>query len=141
MKTIVKKYCEECIVYQRNKTLASPAGLLTPLEIPNRVWYDISMVFIDGLPKAAGFDVVLVVVDRFSKYGHFLSLKHPYAAKSVAELFVKEVVQLHGLPKSMASDRDKVFLSHFWRELFRLAETRLNRSTTYHPQSWADGGC
>ena len=67
MKTIVKKYCEECIVCQRNKTLAlSPVGLLTPLEIPNRVWDDISMDFIDGLPKAAGFDVILVVVDRFS---------------------------------------------------------------------------
>ena len=93
MKQDVKKYCEECMICQRNKTLAlSPARLLIPLEVPNRVWEDISMDFVEGLPKVNGFEVILVVVDRFSKYGHFLPLKHPYNAKFVAELFVKEVV-------------------------------------------------
>ena len=65
MKGDMKKYCEECVVCERNKTLAlSPAGLLMPLEIPDTVWSDISMDFIDGLRKAAGFDVSFVVVDR-----------------------------------------------------------------------------
>ena len=64
-----------------------------------------------------------------------MTLKRPYTAKSFAELFIKEVVCLHGYPKSNVSDLDKVFLSNSWRELFRMAGTRLNRSTTYHSQT------
>ena len=105
MKSEVQKYCEECATCQRNKTLAlSPAGLLTPLEIPNRIWEDISMDFIEGLPKSCGQEIIFVVVDRFSKYAHFLGLKHPFDTKMVADLFVKEVVRLHGFPQSIVSD-------------------------------------
>ncbi|KAL0539537.1 hypothetical protein IC582_023752 [Cucumis melo] len=136
MKSDVKTHCESCITCERNKSLAlSPAGLLIPLEIPHQVWSDISMDFIDGLPKAKGCDVILVVVDRLSKYSHFLALKHPYTAKSVAEIFVKEIVRLHRFPTSIVSDQDKVFLSHLWNELFKMAGTKLSKSTTYHPQT------
>lgn len=95
MKLNVKKYCKECWIFQKNKTMVlSCAGLLLPLEIPNSVWSNICMDFVEGLPKSSGYEVIFVVVDRFSKYGHFLSLKHPYTTKTVADLFVKEIVRL-----------------------------------------------
>lgn len=93
------------------------------------------MDFIEGLPKSDGMDIILVVVDRLRKYAHFIPLKDSFNACLVAELFIKEVVRLHGIPKSIVSDHDKVFVSNFWKELFKLQETDLQHSTTYHPQT------
>lgn len=79
--------------------------------------------------------MILVVVDRFSKYAHFRALGHPYTSLSVAQLFMDNVFKLHGLPNSIVSDRDATFLSDFWRELFTLQGVDLQFSSAYHPQT------
>ena len=113
----------------------SPNGLLQPLRIPSQIWTDIALDFTDGLPPSHSYTVILVVVDRLSKCGHFLPLSHPYTAVKVAELFFNNILRLHGLSTSIVSDRDTAFTSKFWQELFKLQGTKLHMSSSYHPQS------
>jgi hypothetical protein len=114
MKGTMQEFVKSCDVCQRQKYLtSSPGGLLQPLPIPERIWEDISMDFITGLPKSKGFEAIFVVVDRLSKYCHFIPLKHPYTARSLADTLCKEIVRLHGVPLTIVSDRDPIFMSHF----------------------------
>lgn len=117
MKRQIQDFVRVCDTCQRQKYLAiSPYGLLQPLAIPEQIWNDVSMDFIMGLPKSRGFEAILVVVDRLSKYSHFISIKHPYTAKSIAEIFTKEVVRLHGVQNSIVNDCDPLFISIFWKD-------------------------
>ena len=93
------------------------------------------MDFIEGLPKVGGKSVILTVVDRFSKYAHFIALGHPYTAASVARAFFDDIVRLHGFLASIVSDRDPVFTGQVWRDLFRMAGVQLRLSTAFHPQT------
>lgn len=132
----VQEFVKACDTCQRQKYAATtPSGLLQPLPIPVLVWSEISMDFITNLPKSNGYEAILVVVDRLSKYSHFIPLKHPFTARSIAFIFVKEVVRLHGVPESILSDRDPLFVSIFWKELFKLIGTVLKMSSAYHPQT------
>ena len=93
------------------------------------------MDFVEGFPKVGGKSVILTIVDRFSKYAHFIALSHPYSAISVARVFFDNIVWLHGFPCSIVSDRDPVFTSNFLSELFRLAGVKLQLSSAFHPQT------
>ena len=136
LKKEVRALVRSCNICQQFKSDTSAyLGLLQPLPIPETIWSDISMDFLEGLPVAKGKSVILVVVDRLSKYAHFLALSHPYSATSVAQLFLENIYKLHGLSNSIVTDRDKIFVSKFWQELFKFMGTQLNLSTSYHPQS------
>jgi hypothetical protein len=103
--------------------------------VASAVWSDIAMDFMEGFPRVHGKSVVLTVVDRFSKYAHFITLGHQYTATLVAHAFFAEILHLHGLLSSVVNDCDATFTNTFWRELFCLSGIRLNISTTFHPQS------
>ncbi|GJR67732.1 retrotransposon-related protein, partial [Tanacetum coccineum] len=87
-----------------------------------------------GLPNSQGKTVIFVVVDRLSKYAHFMALHHPFTASIVAQVFMDNVFKLHELPHYIISERDKVFLSNFWKSLFKVLKVDLHMSTAYHPQ-------
>ena len=93
------------------------------------------MDFVEGLPTSSKQNVILVIVDRFTKYVHFIPLSHRYTVSRVAALFLQHVFKLHGLPSSIVSDRDTAFTSLFWEELFRRQRVDLAMSSSYHPQS------
>jgi len=82
-----------------------------------------------------GFDTILVVVNRLTKYAHFVLLAHPFTTQDIVALYIKEVVRFHGFLSSIVSNRDKIFMSSFWSELFKQAGTTLKMSFAYHPQS------
>lgn len=110
-------------------------GLLQPLPIPVAVWEDVSMDFVIGLPPTKGQAVIVVVVDRLTKYCHLGSLPANYLATLVADYFIKQVVRLHDVPKTIVSDWDKIFISKFWKELFTKSGTTLKISSAYHPET------
>jgi len=104
----------ECLVCQQNKveTIKTP-GLLQPLSIPSQRWEEVSMDFIIGLTKSEGKSVIMVVVDRLTKYAHFCALSHPFKASTISIVFMEAIQKLHGNPKIIVSDRDPIFIGNF----------------------------
>ena len=136
LKDDVLQHVRECLICQQNKSGHTfPAGLLQPLSIPEQKWEGVSMNFITGLPRVQGKDCIFVVVDQLTKYAHFFAIPTDSSAFQIAELFFREIFRLHGLPKTIVSDRDSIFMSMFCQELFRLVGTKLTPSTSYHPQT------
>jgi hypothetical protein len=109
--------------------------LLKPLPVIDAAWQVVTLDFVEGLPKSKGFTIVLVVVDKLTKYAHFLPLAHPYTAAQVAQVYIDNVFKLHGMPTSLVTDCDRIFTSQLWRSQFSLSKTELRMSTAYHLQT------
>jgi hypothetical protein len=137
MKKDVVDYISRCMECQRVKVEhRHPTGLLQPLPIPEWKWEVVTIDFITKFPRTTRqHDSIMVVVDKLTKVAHFIPVKMTHKATNIAEIYMKEIARLHGIPKEIVSDRDSKFTSNFWRGLFKGFGTNLNFSTTYHPQS------
>jgi hypothetical protein len=123
MKPLVHNYVQACIVCQQAKLdRFKSSGLLQPLPIPDESWQIVTMGFIEGLPQSGAVNCILVIFDKFTKFAHFLPIKRPYTTAFVAKIFLDQVYKLHGILQSIVSDRDPIFTSNFWKELFSMAK-------------------
>ncbi|GAB2282774.1 hypothetical protein Dimus_039561 [Dionaea muscipula] len=133
----VERIYGRSVTCQQAKSRVQPHGLYTPLPIPSESCIDISMDFVLGLPRTkTGRDSIFVVIDRFSKMAHFIPCHKTDDAMHVADLFFREIVHLHGLPRTIVSDRDARFLSYFWRALWGKLGAKLLCSMTCHPKTY-----
>jgi hypothetical protein len=134
MRHDVEHYVSQCTICNKAKPRLNPNVLYMPLPIPSVPWEDISMDFVLVLPRTKrGMDSIFVVVNHFSKMDHFIPCHKSDNALHVADLFFFEIVRLHGVPNTIALDRDAKFLSHFWRTLWFKLRTKLLFSTICHP--------
>ncbi|KAA0061226.1 pol protein [Cucumis melo var. makuwa] len=137
MKREVADFISRCLRCQQVKASRQKvAGLLQPLSVPGWKWESVSMNFITGLPRTLkGYTVIWVVVNRLTKSAHFVPWKFTYIASNWGQLYMIEIVRLHGVPVSIVFDRDAHFTSKFWKGLQLALDTRLDFNTTFHPQT------
>jgi transposase InsO family protein len=137
MKIEIARYVARCDICQRVKAIhLRSTRPLQSLPIPEGKWEDISMDFIIGLPKTSkGYDSIWVIVDCFTKVAHFLPMRTLYPTKTYVELYIARIMSLHGVPKTIVSDRGPQFVSRFWEEFHKSLGTKLIHSSAYHPQT------
>jgi hypothetical protein len=136
MKRDLAEYVSLCDTYQRVKAEHQrPVGLLQPLKILEWKWEEIGMDFIVRLPRSPGNDSIWVIMDWLTKVAHFILVKTTYSGAKLAELYMSQIVCLHGVPKKIVLDRGSQFTSKFWEKLHESMDTKLNFSSAYHPQT------
>jgi hypothetical protein len=137
MKIEIARYVARCDTCRRVKAIhMKAAGPLQSLPIPTWKWEDISMDFIVGLPRTAkGYDSIWVIIDRLTKIAHFLPVRVKYIVATYAELYIARILSLHGVPKTIVSDRGPQFVAKFWEAFHKSLGTKLLHSSAYHPQT------
>jgi hypothetical protein len=137
MKIEIARYVPRCDTCRHVKAIhMKAAGPLQSLSVPTWKWEDISMDFIVGLPRTAkGYDSIWVIIDRLTKIAHFLPVRVKYTVATYAELYIAHILSLHGVSKTIVSDRRPQFVSKFWEELHKALDTKLLHSLAYHPQT------
>jgi hypothetical protein len=136
MDDFIRRYVQSCDRCQRTKLQhKSPSGLLRPLPIPTDLWRSISLDFIVKLPTSNGFNSILVVVDRLSKMAHFIACNESITSPELAELMLRNVFRLHGLPDEIISDRGPQMIAGFWKALLTRLQIERKLSTARHPQT------
>jgi hypothetical protein len=143
MKEIVTKYVNGCVMCSTCKPTNRKLRLYSPLSVPSYPWEIISMDFVGGLPMSKkGHDYLYVVVDRFNKICILIPCKNHITIEKTTNIFFQYVWVHFGLPTSIILDRDTRFLGDFWISLWRMMNTKLKRSTSFHPQTdGIDRGC
>ena len=137
MKKEIEGFVSRCLTCQQVKAEhQKPAGKIQPLLISVWKWDKITMDFVTGLPRTRRqHNAIWVIVDRLTKSAHFLPVSNDDPLDKLAQLYVEEIVRLHGVPLSIVSDRDPRFTSRFWSSLQDAIGTRLHFSTAFHPQT------
>jgi hypothetical protein len=137
MKKEIAEFVYACLVCQKSKIEhQKPSGLMQPLFVPKWKWDSISTDFVEALPKTVkGFDSIWVIVDRLTKSTHFVPIKIGMSVAKLAEIYIEQIVRLHGIPSSIVFDRDPRFTSKFWESLQVALGTKLRLSSAYHPQT------
>ena len=137
MKRDVTEYVSKCLTCRQVKVEHQvSSGLLNPIPIPQWKWDNIAINFVFDLPlMQKKHDSLWLIIDRLTKSAQFIPIRIDYSMDRLAELYVDEIVRLHGVPLSMVSDQDLRFISRFWKELQSALGTRLNFSTAFHPQT------
>lgn len=136
MRKDTERYVANCHTCRRTKaTRHAPHGVLRPLPVPHQPWQDISIDFVTGLPTSNGFDSICVIVDRLTKQRHLVPCLSTINAEELASLFLSNVFRLHGLPKTIVSDRGPQFAARFWKHLCHCMEIDPRLSTAFHPET------
>ena len=137
MKRHVGDFVRQCLTCQQVKAEhQKPARLLQPLEVVEWKWEHVTMDFVTHLPRTPQrHDAVWVIVDQLPKSAHFLAVLMTFTLKRFYRLYIREIVQLHGVPVSIVSDRDPRFTTHFWKSFQNAMGIRLTMSTAFHPQT------